>query len=151
MPKPTYFDSQAQAAAALNVEIEVLRQAKRDGCTAFRSGRVYREPLVAWLAQRRQSPGTGRPGHEAHQLACVAPQWKNRREILFELMETVHQAYADGAIASLAEYRVFGTATMKSVRALATAWKLPASEYDAPGHWQTWLDILAGVSSRANG
>jgi hypothetical protein len=42
MPKqPTYFDSLASAAAALKIDIYELREAKRQGCAAFRSGRVY--------------------------------------------------------------------------------------------------------------
>ncbi len=42
MPKqPTYFDSLASAAAALKIDIYELREAKRQGCPAFRSGRVY--------------------------------------------------------------------------------------------------------------
>jgi hypothetical protein len=53
MPKqPAYFDSQASAAAALNIDIEELREAKCQGCPAFRSGRVYREQLLSWLQAR---------------------------------------------------------------------------------------------------
>lgn len=53
MPKqPAYFDSQASAAAALNIDIEALREAKRQGCPAFRSGRVYRDQLLSWLQER---------------------------------------------------------------------------------------------------
>src|SRR5438876_2330081 len=50
MPKqPAYFDSQASAAAALEIDIYELREAKRQGCPAFRSGRVYRDELLTWL------------------------------------------------------------------------------------------------------
>ena len=53
MPKqPAYFDSQAFAAAALKIDIEELREAKRQGCPAFRSGRVYRDELLSWLQAR---------------------------------------------------------------------------------------------------
>ena len=53
MPKqPAYFDSQASAAAALKIDIEELRAAKREGCPAFRSGRVYRDELLSWLEAR---------------------------------------------------------------------------------------------------
>jgi len=53
MPKqPAYFDSQASAAAALGIDIEVLREVKRQGCPAFRSGRVYRDELLSWLQAR---------------------------------------------------------------------------------------------------
>jgi len=52
MPKrPAYFDSQAAAAASLGIDIDVLRQAKREGCPAFRSGRVYGDELRSWLQE----------------------------------------------------------------------------------------------------
>ena len=53
MPKqPAYFDSHAAAAAALNIEIDDIREAKREGCLAFRSGRVYGKELLSWLETR---------------------------------------------------------------------------------------------------
>lgn len=65
MPRePAYFDSQASAAAALNISIDEIRRAKRAGCSAFRSGRVYWKPLLKWLAKnpskgiKRRSSGT---------------------------------------------------------------------------------------------
>ena len=48
-----YFDSQASAAAALKIDISELRKAKREGCPAFRSGRVYRVELLSWLEEKR--------------------------------------------------------------------------------------------------
>jgi hypothetical protein len=51
MPKkPAYFDSQASAAATLKIDVSELREAKAEGCPAFRSGRVYTAPLLAWFA-----------------------------------------------------------------------------------------------------
>jgi hypothetical protein len=50
-----FFDSQQQAAALLNVPIGLIRQAKREGCLAFRSGRVYVEPIKEWLARARHA------------------------------------------------------------------------------------------------
>jgi hypothetical protein len=52
--QPAYFDSQAQAAAILKIDISDLREAKAEGCPAFRSGRVYTAPLLAWFAEKRQ-------------------------------------------------------------------------------------------------
>jgi hypothetical protein len=53
MPKqPAYFDSQASAAAALKIDIYELREAKREGCPAFRSGRVYRDEFLSWRDAR---------------------------------------------------------------------------------------------------
>jgi hypothetical protein len=55
MPRqPAYFDSQASAAATLKIEISELREAKAEGCLAFRSGRVYTAPLLAWLTEKRR-------------------------------------------------------------------------------------------------
>jgi hypothetical protein len=51
---PAYFDSQAQAAAILRIDVSELREAKAEGCSAFRSGRVYTAPLLAWFAEKRQ-------------------------------------------------------------------------------------------------
>jgi hypothetical protein len=54
MPKqPAFFDSQASTAAALGIDIDELREAKRQGCPAFRSGRVYRDELLKWLQARK--------------------------------------------------------------------------------------------------
>jgi hypothetical protein len=39
----------------------VLREAKRQGCPAFRSGRVYRDELLSWL-QTRELQKTGSVG-----------------------------------------------------------------------------------------
>jgi hypothetical protein len=50
--RPAYFDSIAAAAAALGIDIEELREAKREGCLAFRSGRVYGDELLSWLEAR---------------------------------------------------------------------------------------------------
>jgi hypothetical protein len=56
--KPAYFDSQASAAAALKIDISRLRDAKRQGCGAFRSGRVYRAQLLAWFEEKRRCRGS---------------------------------------------------------------------------------------------
>ena len=50
--QPAYFDSMAAAAAVLGIDVEVLREAKRQGCPAFRSGRVYRDELLRWLREK---------------------------------------------------------------------------------------------------
>jgi hypothetical protein len=57
MPKEVpYYDSQATAAAALKIDIYELRELKSTGrCPeAFQSGRVYKGPLLKWLASRRR-------------------------------------------------------------------------------------------------
>ncbi len=53
MPKqPAYFDSLASAAAALKIDIYELREAERQGCPAFRSGRVYGDEYLSWRQAR---------------------------------------------------------------------------------------------------
>jgi len=53
MPKqPAYFDSQASAASTLGIDVHELREAKRQGCPAFRSGRVYRDEFLRWREAR---------------------------------------------------------------------------------------------------
>jgi hypothetical protein len=54
LKRPAYFDSQAQAAATLKIDISELREAKAEGCPAFRSGRVYTAPLLAWFVEKRR-------------------------------------------------------------------------------------------------
>ena len=48
----------------LGIPIEVIRQAKRDGCPAFRSGRVYIADLLPWLKSHeyRWAAGEGQNG-----------------------------------------------------------------------------------------
>jgi hypothetical protein len=54
MKPPAYFDSQVSAAAALGIDIYKIRQVKAAGCLAFRSGRVYRDDLLAWFEEKRR-------------------------------------------------------------------------------------------------
>jgi hypothetical protein len=67
MPKlPAYFDTQAQAAATLKIDLSELREAKAEGCPAFRSGRVYIAPLLAWFAEKRQQRAALTAAKTAH-------------------------------------------------------------------------------------
>lgn len=59
MPKQVaYFDSQACAAASLGIDIYEIKAAKAEGCPAFRSGRVYKKELLAWLKEKRRQEGS---------------------------------------------------------------------------------------------
>jgi hypothetical protein len=60
-----YFDSQASAAAVLKISIDEIRCAKRAGCPAFRSGRVYKKPLLRWLTKNKSKAMKRRPGGRA--------------------------------------------------------------------------------------
>ena len=37
----------------LKISIDEIRRAKRAGCPAFRSGRVYKKSLLKWLAKNK--------------------------------------------------------------------------------------------------
>ena len=52
--KVAYFDTQAQAASVLKLDVYELREAKAAGCPAFRSGRVYAGELLPWLVEWRR-------------------------------------------------------------------------------------------------
>ena len=43
------FDSQEQCAAATGIPLSVLQEAKKNGCPAFKHGRVKLAPLLKWL------------------------------------------------------------------------------------------------------
>jgi hypothetical protein len=100
-----YFDSQASAAGALNISIEEIRRAKRAGCPAFRSGRVYKKPLLKWLAgnkpkgmKRRARSGTA----SAHNIAkwvsklfAVAPEL-----VLSKALSSLMKRFDAGLISS---------------------------------------------------
>jgi hypothetical protein len=76
MPNDTaYFDSQASAAATLKIDIRDIREAKKAGCPAFRSGRVYEKPLVKWLAHnksKRTKRKIDSPDDEPRHALCEA-------------------------------------------------------------------------------
>jgi hypothetical protein len=73
MPKEVeYFDSQASAAASLGLDIYDIREAKTQGCCAFRSGRVYRGPLLEWMeAKRAKAQKVIPPGANARRVAIA--------------------------------------------------------------------------------
>jgi hypothetical protein len=91
MPQlPPYFDSQASAAAALKIDIRVLRELKRTGCPAFHSGRVYTQPLLKCMAQNKSKRARRKTdsGHD---------EVKNA---LCEAMTSLATRFRDGLISS---------------------------------------------------
>jgi len=50
-------ENQKAAAAAWNVPLAVLKLAKAQGCTAFKSGRVHRQEFFAWLKTHEAEAG----------------------------------------------------------------------------------------------
>jgi hypothetical protein len=67
---PRYWDSQASAAASLKIDVSIIREAKRSGSKAFRSGRVYSAPLLQYFEEKRAA----RARHKAGSLADVAQE-----------------------------------------------------------------------------
>jgi len=45
------YDSLRQAASATKTPLDVLKESKARGCSAFRHGRVYEPELLEWLKQ----------------------------------------------------------------------------------------------------
>jgi hypothetical protein len=82
MPKhPAYYDSQAVAAASENVDIYEIREAKREGCPAFRSGRVYRDELLAWLEEKKLK--------RIYSASLHSDEGKNRQLVIVSLLHSV--------------------------------------------------------------
>jgi len=115
--EPAYFDSQASAAAALKIDIHRLREAKKEGCIAFRSGRVYRDELLAWFAK---TPERSRP--RAADDTFFLFSWEDRRGFLFELNEFLIDAYIRGEITSREFQKLLGGTALLIVK-LGRLWK----------------------------
>lgn len=144
MTEPAYFDSQAQAAAALKLDVEVLRQAKRDGCPAFRSGRVYREDLEQWLREKQNSKRLESRARSEDDSATETPSlsfvsWKDRRDVLFEIMEFLHAAHGRGEMTAK-EYVSAGDRLMPLLCKIADVFALREDEIDRAGWMLTWRD-----------
>jgi hypothetical protein len=138
MPRQTaYFDSQASAAAALKLDVYDLRDAKAAGCPAFRSGRVYRDELIKWF-ENRAHESTARRAAKSDDEIVSADAWKDRRSVLFEVLEFLHDAYQDKRI-DLATYAKIGTPTVEFIIKIGKAWD---AGIDASGFRQTWRACL---------
>ena len=72
--------------------------------------------------------------------------WRDRRGMLFELMELVHAGYASGEL-NIEQYFNAGEATARAVVALGTAWQ---AGIDARGFLKNWRAILAEAALREN-
>ena len=139
MPKqPAYFDSQASAAAALRIDKDELREAKAQGCPAFRSGRVYRDELLQWFERKRVRARERLRDADSDDEMVSASDWKNRRSVLFDVLEFLHDAYADKRI-DLTKYAQLGEATVEQMIKLSEAWE---ADINAPGWRNTWKACL---------
>jgi hypothetical protein len=139
MPKqPAYFDSQASAAASLGIDIYEIREAKRAGCKAFRSGRVYPDKLLSWFESRRERARERQRDADSSDEMVSACDWKDRRSILFDVLEFLHSAYKDKRI-GLVKYAELGPATVEQMIKLGEVWE---AGIDAPGWRKTWKKCL---------
>jgi hypothetical protein len=89
-----YFDSQASAKAALEISIDEIRWAKGAGCPAFRSGRVYKKPLLKWLAKNKSQGMKCMPRGRAASADYIA-------RIIFKLSERALEVALSQALSSL--------------------------------------------------
>jgi hypothetical protein len=153
---PRFFDSQAQAAGALNVQLATIRQAKRDGCPAFFSGRIEIDPLQKWLRDREESrpandldddeeaDGRGTKGLEARAYRIIQ-NWDLRRRFLLTLLRFVDEAFFDGQFSSYDEYRLTGQNTLKSVLELGRSWKVWKSKEDEGFQLVEWFEWMEAI------
>jgi hypothetical protein len=143
---PAYFDSQAQAAAMLGLDIYELKEAKAAGCTAFKGGgRIRRDELLKWLEKHPSRKSRSHP-EESNDEIVSAKDWENRRDILFGITDFLHAAYVDKRI-DLAKYSELGEQTVELVIQLGKVWDV---EIDAAGFRKTWRAILAKATQKKN-
>jgi hypothetical protein len=137
---PTFYDSQAAAAAALGVSVYDLRDAKGAGCRAFRSGRVYREEILAWfkdhpITQSKTVPSVPSASDEEPIFIGAILDWENRLQMIFAVNEFLDEAFSDGQITP-AEYRRIGDKTIPLLVQLSKIWK---AGIDERGYLSTWI------------
>ena len=147
MPKETaYFDSQASAAASLGIDIYEIREAKSSGCKAFRSGRVYRDELLQWFERKRERARERQRDADSGDEMVSAREWEDRRSVLFDVLEFLHDAYKDKRI-DLVKYAELGEATVEQMIKLGEVWE---AGIDAPGWRKTWKQCLVDAILRKN-
>jgi hypothetical protein len=146
MPKEIeYYDSQASAAASLGLDIYKIREAKTQGCSAFRSGRVYRAPLLEWFAKKRKrlassssiSPHTASIGKAMEALANAYEAEAITHELFFD--QTTALVEATGNKEILAGWIQF------QFDWLAENFPNPAEAWKVHPKVVEWLHDLAGL------
>jgi hypothetical protein len=75
-----------------------------------------------------------------------ARDWNNRRSILFDVLEFLHDAYKDKRI-DLVKYADLGEATVEQIIKLGEVWE---AGIDAPGWRKTWERCLAEAILQKN-
>lgn len=93
-----YYDTIAGAALGLGITKELLKKAKRAGCPAFRSNRVYTQPLIAWICKQT------RPEHtmddaKARMVAAQAAMLETKARAQARELVPMSEAIANGFVA----------------------------------------------------
>jgi hypothetical protein len=131
MELPEYFDSQAQAAAMLNMSIYDIKAAKAHGCPAFHGGRIRRREFEAWWKEHFEplpSSETTEDQDWPRVSNVVAWPYKAyRREMLFSLVEYLKKALKDNQITD-EEFCAIGEKTIPLVIELGRIWNAPITE-----------------------
>ena len=133
MELPEYFDSQAQAAAMLNMSIYDIKAAKAHGCPAFRGGRIRRREFEAWWKEQFEPPPSSETTEDEDEdwpriSNVVAWPYKVcRREMLFSLIDYLEKALKDEQITD-EEFCAMGEKTLSFVIELGRIWDAPITE-----------------------
>jgi hypothetical protein len=130
MDLPDYFDSQAQAAAMLNLSIYDVKSAKVQGCPAFRGGRIRRKEFQSWLKINRPDLCDDDYDDDDRPFIGAPVDWKDkrcRREMLRCLMEYLETALKEKQITS-EQFCGIGDKTVSLVLELSQIWKVEFNE-----------------------
>lgn len=145
--KPTYFESQGQCSSILGIDERDLKEFKREGCPAFKHGRIYRAPLLEWIAAKkaRVLGGAGGPGKEVRQAILAFALQYERGEIdfreFFDRTTLLVEALGDQAVMHEWIRQVFGWLRSEFPQ-------LPDAHKVHP-HIVDWLCRQAGAKYRA--
>jgi hypothetical protein len=133
MELPEYFDSQAQAAAMLNMSIYDIKAAKARGCPAFRGGRIRRREFEIWWKEKFEPAPTSETSDDEEddwpRIYNVVgwPYKACRREMLFSLIEYIEKALKDDQITGEG-FCAMGEKTIPLVIELGRIWGAPITE-----------------------
>lgn len=120
--EPAYYDSQKQAAAALGIDESVLKDAKAEGCPAFKSGRIYKAALTEWLSVRTVSASPALPPAGSVNVETASVQEVKRlREIVGLKREMLALDEKRDALLPTAEYEAALGATVGHFRSALLA------------------------------
>jgi hypothetical protein len=123
MDLPAYFDSQAQAAAMLDISIYDVKSAKAAGCPAFRNGgRILTKELLAWLNENRAPrERTKEDNPDDHFGLAPEERWREAGILTMVFM----QVAAERAALSFDQWEKIGLMAVQLAENLAKCWGVP--------------------------